>query len=166
MTLYEIDYTSQVFGIVEYYYMLICHSRLRPIFLGVLYGYKGVLQVIALFLAFTTRKVKVKGLNDTLYIAAATYITSLLWAVAVVSTYTLRDYINIFASVFSLCLFLGTLAIVSLVFIPKVIVTSKVPSNKGHFLSFIREVVLSLEFKKCISTVHPHLYELLGTLNE
>ena len=101
--------------------MFICHSRLRPIFQGVLYGYKGVLQIIALFLAFTTRKVKVKGLNDTLYIAAATYITSLLLVVAVVSTYALRVYLNIFASVFSFCLLLGTLAIVSLVFIPKVI---------------------------------------------
>lgn len=110
----------QVFGIVENHYILTCKSKAHDIFLGILYGYKAVLQVIALILAFTTRKVKVKGLNDTLYIAAAIYITSLLWAVIIVSTYSLTEYLNVFTIVFGLGLFVGTTAIISLVFIPKV----------------------------------------------
>ena len=110
----------QVFGIVEYHHILICKSKSRDIFLGILYGYKAALQVIALILAFTTRKVKVKGLNDALYIAVAIYITSLLWAVLIVSTYSLVEYLNIFTAVFCLGLFVGTTAIMALVFIPKV----------------------------------------------
>ena len=105
---------------MEYHYILICRSKAHDIFLAVLYGYKAVLQVIALVLAFTTRKVKVKGLNDTLYIAAAIYITSLLWAAIIVSTYSLTEYLNVFTTVFGLGLFVGTSAIISLVFIPKV----------------------------------------------
>ena len=109
-----------MYGVVEYYYILICMSKRRKIFLGILYGYKAAMQVIALILAFTTRKVKVKGLNDALYIAAAIYITSLLWAIVILSTYTLTEYLNVFVTVFCLGLLVGTTAIISLVFIPKV----------------------------------------------
>ncbi len=104
---------------MENYYTLICRSDARNIFLGVLYGYKTVLQVIALVFAFTTRKVKVKGLNDSLYIAAAVYITSLLWGIIIVS-YSLNEYLNIFATVLSLGLMVGTTSIMGLIFIPKV----------------------------------------------
>lgn len=99
---------------------MVCKSKVRDIFLGILYGYKAVMQIVALILAFTTRKVKVKGLNDALYIAVAIYITSLLWAVVIVSTYSLAEYLNIFTTVFCFGLFVGTSAIMSLVFIPKV----------------------------------------------
>ena len=88
--------------------------------MGLLYGYKALLQVIALILTFTTRKVKVKGLNDAIYVAAAIYVTSLLWAVVVVSTYSLVEYLNIFTVVFCLGIFIGITVILILVFIPKV----------------------------------------------
>ena len=105
---------------MENYYTLVCQSEARDIFLGVLYGYKALLQIIALVFAFTTRKVKVKGLNDGIYIATAVYITSLLWGIVIVSTYSLKEYVNIFATVFSLGLIIGTTAIMGLIFIPKV----------------------------------------------
>lgn len=88
--------------------------------MGILYGYKGVLQVFALILAFSIRKVKVKGLDDAKYIAAAVYVTSIVTAVILVSTYTLSDYINLNATVFSTGFFLGTTIILILVFVPKV----------------------------------------------
>lgn len=110
----------QGFGVMEYHFILICRSQSQNILLGVLYGYKAVLQVIALILAFTTRKVKVKGLNDTIYIAAAVYVSSLLWAVVIVSTYSLVEYLNVFTAVFSFSLLVGTTTIVALVLAPKV----------------------------------------------
>ena len=105
---------------MEHYYIYVCKSETQYIFLGLLYGYKALLQIIALVLAFTTRKVKVKGLNDAIYIAAAIYVTSLLWAVIVVSTYTLDEYLNTFTVVFCMGLFVGTSAIMALIFVPKV----------------------------------------------
>ena len=87
---------------------------------AVLFGYKGLLQFIALVFAFSTRKVKVKGLNDSKYIAAAIYVTSIVLAVTMVSTYTLMDYVNVYPAVVGLGFLLGTTVILALVFVPRV----------------------------------------------
>ena len=95
-----------------------CQSN-GPLF-AVLFGYKALLQMIALILAFRTRKVKVKGLDDSKYIAAAIYITSVVLAVIIVSFYTLSDHANVFPAVTGLCYLLGTTMILVLVFVPRV----------------------------------------------
>ena len=92
----------------------------RDIFLGILYGYKMVLQAIALLLAFSIRKVKVKGLDDSKYIGASIYVTSIVLAVIIVATYSLRNYINGFAALFCTGFLLGTTVILMLVFLPLV----------------------------------------------
>ena len=61
-----------------------------------------------------------KGLDDSKYIAAATYITSIVLAVIVVSTYTLMDYINAYPAVVGYGILLGTTMILGLVFVPRV----------------------------------------------
>ena len=87
---------------------------------AVLFGYKGLLTIFALFLAFRTRKIKIKGLDDSKYIAASIYVTSIVLAVIVVSTYTLRDYVNAYPAVVGIGLLLGTTFILGLVFVPRV----------------------------------------------
>ena len=88
--------------------------------MGILYGYKMLLQIIALLLAFSIRKVKVKGLNDAKYIGATIYVTSVVLAVIIVATYTLRDYIEAFAALFCTGFVVGTTVILILVFLPLV----------------------------------------------
>ncbi len=105
--------------IYEYYYYT-CISTSRDITLGILYGYKGALQAVALLLAFQIRKVKVKGLNDAKYITGAIYVTSIILVLTIVSTYSLAESVNIYPLVFGLGLLVGTTAILVLVFIPKV----------------------------------------------
>ncbi len=95
-------------------------STSRDITLGILYGYKAVLQVVSLFFAFEIRKVKVKGLNDTKNIAAAVYVTSIILAVVIVSTYSLVEFVNIYPVVFGLSILVGATAILLLVFVPNV----------------------------------------------
>ena len=87
---------------------------------AILYGYKDFLQIIALLLAFRTRKVKVKGLDDSKYIAVSVYITSIVLAVTTISTYTLIDYVNVYASVVGMGFLVGTTMILGLVFVPRV----------------------------------------------
>ena len=99
-----------------------CDSTARDVFLGVLYGYKMLLQIIALVLAFSIRKVKVKGLDDAKYIGATIYVTSIVLAVIIVATYSLRDIINGFAALFSTGFIIGTTVILVLVFLPLVYV--------------------------------------------
>ena len=79
-----------------------------------------VLQVIALLLAFSIRKVKVKGLDDAKYIGAAIYVTSIVLAVIIVATYSLNDEINGFAALFCTGFLVGTSVILGLVFVPLV----------------------------------------------
>ena len=97
-----------------------CESKAQSPLYAVLFGYKGLLQVIALILAFRTRKVKVKGLDDSKYIAAAIYVTSIVLAVTIVSTYTLMDYVNVYPAVVGIGFLLGTTMILALVFVPRV----------------------------------------------
>ena len=97
-----------------------CSSTPRNIFLGILYGYKMILQVIALVLAFSTHKVKVKGLDDAKYIAATIYVTSIVLAVIMVATYSLKNFVNAFPTLFCTGFFIGTTSILGLAFVPKV----------------------------------------------
>ena len=61
-----------------------------------------------------------KGLNDAKYILAAIYVSSVVLAVIIVSTYSLKDFVNAFAAVFCTGFFIGTTVILGLVFGPKV----------------------------------------------
>ena len=110
----------QVQGIVYEYFFYFCDSKSRDISLGILYGYKALLQVIALAFSFSIRKVKIKGLNDAKSIALAVYITSIVTAVIIVSFYSLKEYLNLYAILFCLGFFIGTTAIQCLTFIPNV----------------------------------------------
>ena len=105
---------------VTLYFVLICFDKGRGITLAVLFGYKMILHIVALIFAFSIRKVKIKGLNDAKFIGAAVYVTSIVTAIAIVITYTLGEYINIYAAVFSTGFFIGTTTILGLVMIPPV----------------------------------------------
>ena len=112
--------TSQPTEEIHLFFVHVCHSEGRAALFGVLYGYKALLQVTALILAFRTRKVKVKGLDDSKYIAASIYISSIVLAVIIVATYTLTDYVDVFPAVEGAGFLLGTTMILILVFVPKV----------------------------------------------
>jgi len=76
-----------VLAITTFYFTYLCNSTAREVFLGILYGYKMVLQIIALVLALSTHRVKVKGFNDAKYIAAVIYVTSIEVALIIISIY-------------------------------------------------------------------------------
>ena len=97
-----------------------CTSDSGSIALAILFGYKVLLQIVALILAISIRKIKVKGLNDATYIISAIYVTSIGSAVLMVSTYTLNEYVSVSAAVTSSGLVIMTTTIICLVFIPPV----------------------------------------------
>ena len=111
---------SQPTAEIHQYFLYVCESDGQDILYAVLYGYKGLITLFALLLAFRTRKVKVKGLDDSKYIAASIYITSIVLAVSIVSTYTLMDYVNAYPAVVGMGFLLGTTMILTLVFVPRV----------------------------------------------
>ena len=52
------------------------------------------LQIIAFILAFATRKVKVKGLDDAKFIVVTVYVISIVLAVTILAIYSLKEIIN------------------------------------------------------------------------
>ena len=60
------------------YYFYHCQNTSHVAWLSVSYTYKLLLQFVAIFLAFQTRKVNIRALNDSKEIAVIIYITSLI----------------------------------------------------------------------------------------
>ena len=107
-------------GMVINYFFFTCNSKAGDIALGILYGYKAILEAFAIAFAFSIRKVKVKGLNDAKYIAASVYVSSIMLAIMFVATYSLADFVNVFAALFASGFLLGTSVILVLAFVPNV----------------------------------------------
>jgi len=106
---------------VEYHYFIYnCSSTSQDITLGVLYGYKAVLQGATVIMALKTRKVNIQGLNDWQEIVMTTYLTSFVLVIILIVNYTVEDMINTFTALTSLSFFTGATAIILLVFVPKV----------------------------------------------
>ena len=80
----------------------------------------AVLQVMAVILAFKTRKVKIKALNDSKSVTAIIYTTSIVLAGLAIITFALNSYIVVTEVLFSGGIILATTVFVSFVFIPKV----------------------------------------------
>ena len=104
------------------YFFYLCSSTARDVTLGVLYGYKAMIQAATVIMALKARKVKVRGLDDYREIVLATYLSCLLLIIIITFTYTIGDRINVFAFTYSLSILVGATAILALVFVPKVTV--------------------------------------------
>ena len=108
----------------------------QRIFNAIIFGYKGVIQLIALLLAFRTRNIKVKGLDDAKFIISTVYITTIGIVVIAMAFYVLREFLIVYTATVSLTLFFTTVVILGLVFIPKVKLVAGYPyhSDSVHKL--------------------------------
>lgn len=73
-----------------------------------------------MFLAFKTRKVKIKALNDAKYIAVIIYVTTAIVVVMIVCAVLLSDHLNADGAVFGGLFYIFTTIVLSVLFIPKV----------------------------------------------
>ena len=71
-------------------------------------------------MAFQTRKVKLRGLRDSKYVAAIIYISSIMIVVMALVTFTLVNYINVGNGIFVVGIFTLTTIFLVLIFVPKV----------------------------------------------
>lgn len=88
--------------------------------IAVVFFYLVFLQVAAIVLAIQTRRVKIKVLNDSKYIIALIYISSITVLVLAVVQFVLGAIININELIVSGVFFIATTSFLSLTFIPKV----------------------------------------------
>ena len=102
------------------FYLYRCSSKDRHGLLAVLSAQQCFLHAIALILAFRTRKVKVKGLDDSKYVVASVYMTSCVLAATIITIFSLTPFVNIYPVVIGAGHYITTITILILVFIPKV----------------------------------------------
>ena len=107
-------------GEVHHFYLYQCTSRGRTIWLTFLSIQKCFLNVIVLFLAFRTRKVKMKGLDDSRFIIASVYVTSCILPITIIAMFTLGQFVTLYAAVIGGGFHIAVTSILILVFVPKV----------------------------------------------
>ncbi len=95
-------------------------ETIQTIYLAITIAYLAILQIVGIVLAIQTRKVKIKLLNDSKYIAAGIYICSIAVLFIGVIVFIPDHLINIEEALFSGSLLVATTSFLALIFIPKV----------------------------------------------
>ena len=133
MTLVCFTHPSRLFGAVRGFvslsqeegknvqnFVYICTSTGIIAWLSVSFAYKGLLQIIALFMAFSTRKIRILALNDSKEIILIVYLNSIIFSVMVTIEFVFMTYHNIFSALFAGVLWIDATVFLSFVFLPKV----------------------------------------------
>lgn len=100
---------------------LVCQGPRDLIWIVILYAYILLTQLIAVFLAFRTRKVEIKILNDAKYIAIIIYLTSIIITIMIVCAVLLSNFLNADGAVFGGLIYIFITTVLCVLFIPKVI---------------------------------------------
>ncbi|XP_055294979.1 gamma-aminobutyric acid type B receptor subunit 1 isoform X2 [Sitodiplosis mosellana] len=109
-----------------------CESENQSIWLGLIYGFKGLILVFGLFLAYETRSIKVKQINDSRYVGMSIYnvvVLCLITAPVAMVIASQQDASFVFMALAVIfCCFLSML----LIFVPKVIEVVRHPHDKAE----------------------------------
>lgn len=81
---------------------------------------KFIVQVVAVFFALKTRKVKIKAINDAKWIAIIIYVTSACLVILLATSFLLSSFLNADAGAFSAGLIILSYIVLLILFIPKV----------------------------------------------
>ncbi|XP_053958824.1 gamma-aminobutyric acid type B receptor subunit 1 [Anastrepha ludens] len=109
-----------------------CESHHNSMWLSLVYGFKGLILVFGLFLAYETRSIKVKQINDSRYVGMSIYnvvVLCLITAPVGMVIASQQDASFAFVALAVIfCCFLSML----LIFVPKVIEVIRHPKDKAE----------------------------------
>lgn len=94
--------------------------KLLCIFSGLLYGYKGLVLVFGLFLAYETRSIKVKQINDSRYVGMSIYNVVVLCLITAPVTMVIASQQDASFAFVALALIFCCFLSMALIFVPKV----------------------------------------------
>ena len=100
--------------------MYICSSTAPVFWITSLFSYKGLLHIVAMFMAFHTRKAKIKTLINSEEIYVIVVINSLTLILLLVMEFLFRTHHLVYSSLFALALFVEASIFLGFVFVPKV----------------------------------------------
>ena len=101
-----------------------CGSTASTVWVAISYVYQASLQIVAMFMAFHTRKIKIKGLNDTKEIFALVYLNSISLVLLAITEFALQPYDAARSALLSLAHITSATMFLSIVIIPRVSVCS------------------------------------------
>ena len=107
-------------GLIQKNSLLLCHTKNSFYWLSISFCYKAFLQIFAIFMAFHTRNVDVKVLNESKEIAAIIYINSIILVLIAVAELALESNHDAYAALFGLGLLIEATLFLGFIFIPKV----------------------------------------------
>ena len=104
------------------YHVLVCYKEAgAALYWNIfVFAYLAILQILGMMLAFQTRRVKVKSLRDSTFVAANVYISSIVIIIFILVTFALRTYTNAHSAIFSTGILVLTTSFLALTFVPKV----------------------------------------------
>ncbi|XP_073987605.1 gamma-aminobutyric acid type B receptor subunit 1 isoform X2 [Rhodnius prolixus] len=109
-----------------------CESENNNVWLGIMYVYKGLVLVFGLFLAYETRSIKVKQINDSRYVGMSIYNVVVLCLITAPVTMVIASQQDASFTFVSLALIFCCLLSMALIFVPKVIEVIRHPRDKAE----------------------------------
>ncbi|XP_043491897.1 gamma-aminobutyric acid type B receptor subunit 1 isoform X1 [Polistes fuscatus] len=109
-----------------------CESEHNSIWLGLIYGYKGVILVFGLFLAYETRSIKVKQINDSRYVGMSIYNVVVLCLITAPVTMVIASQQDASFAFVALAIIFCCFLSMALIFVPKVIEVIRHPRDKAE----------------------------------
>ena len=97
----------------------VCDSDGSLIWLPILFVYKGLTLLAGLFLAFETRKVKIKSLNESRFVAMSVYGTVVVSIALTPIGFLLENYSTTQYAIIGITILLSTSLILGFVFVSK-----------------------------------------------
>uniref|UniRef100_A0A8D8WDP6 Gamma-aminobutyric acid type B receptor subunit 1 n=1 Tax=Cacopsylla melanoneura TaxID=428564 RepID=A0A8D8WDP6_9HEMI len=98
-----------------------CESRNNNIWYGIVYGYKGLVLVFGLFLAYETRNFKVKQINDSRYVGMSIYNVVVICLVMTPVSMVIASQQDASFAFITLAMVFTCFVAMALIFVPKVI---------------------------------------------
>lgn len=106
---------------------------------GVMYGYKGLVLVFGLFLAYETRSVKVRQINDSRYVGMSIYNVVVLCLITAPVTLVIASQQDAAFAFVSLAIVFCCFLSMALIFIPKVSYLLLLSKSSYYFKSNINK---------------------------
>ncbi|XP_035222083.1 gamma-aminobutyric acid type B receptor subunit 1-like isoform X2 [Stegodyphus dumicola] len=107
-----------------------CESENNAVWLGVIYGYKGLLLIFGIFLAYETRSVKVKQLNDSRLVGMSIYNVVVLCLITAPVTLVISSQTDATFAFVALAIIVCSFLSMALIFIPKILELIRRPRER------------------------------------
>ncbi|KAK7094949.1 hypothetical protein V1264_006423 [Littorina saxatilis] len=122
-----------------------CISDNLSVWLGVLFGYKGILLIFGIFLAYETRSVKLKQVNDSRFVGMSIYNVVVLCVITAPISLIIGNQQDATFAFVSLAIVLCSFLSMGLIFVPKMMELAKHPQRDNQEIRGLTDSLVSRE---------------------